>query len=119
MITHFTTYIDISEIHHDQDEYQHNIPISEILEEIEIENLIEYHGKDKLLEGLGYAEDMCFKTDIELKEAVEENPEVYDIELKTKLDSMNDQDIYDRFTTLLYTNKLTYQEWDEILNKYE
>lgn len=96
-----------------------DIDTDDILGQIDIEHAVDYYTKDKLLQKMGYAEDLCFETDVDLKEAVEDNPEAYNIELKTKLDSMNDQDIYDRFTTLLYTNKLNYQQWDEILNKYE
>ena len=96
-----------------------DIDTDDILGQIDIEYAVDYYTKDKLLKQMGYIEDLCFETDVDLKEAVEENPEAYGIELKTEIESMNDQDIYDRFTTLLYTNKLTHQQWDEMLSKYE
>ena len=72
-----------------------------------------------ILEKLGYDPIMCFKTDTDLKETVEENSEVFGIDLKPEYDTINDQDIYDRFVELLSKNKLTYQQWDKFLTKYE
>lgn len=111
--------IDVRGVSTEDEIINYGMDISELLKEIDIDDIIKHHTKDTLLHKMGYDEDLCFETDVDLKEAVEENPEAYNIELKTKLDSMNDQDIYDRFTTLLYTNKLTHQQWDEMLSKYE
>lgn len=111
--------IDLSEVPYDEDEYEYEIEVDELLGEIELDEIIEYHEKEIILGKLGYSEDLCFKSDIDLKEAVEFDPGQYDIELKERFDTMNDQDIYDRFVELLSKNKLTYSDWDEFLKKYE
>ena len=89
------------------------------MDDIGIEDVIDHFGEDDLLEEMGYSSDLCFKTDLDLSEEVHENSEAYGIDLQPYFKYNNDKDIYDRVLSLLENDKITYQEWDNFLKKYE
>lgn len=87
--------------------------------EISLYDILEEYDEEKILDELGYDPSMCFKTDLDLKDEVYENSEIYDIELKPYFKYANDKDIYDRVLYLLENDKISYNEWDKFLRKYE
>lgn len=96
-----------------------DVDITQILNQFDEVDIIEHFDEDALLKEMRYDPNMCFQSSDDLKEAVENDPGLYGLELKEYFDGMNDNDIYDRFLNLLCNNKLTYSEWDEILSRYE
>ena len=87
--------------------------------EISLNEILDEYDEDTILEELGYDPSMCFKTDLDLKNEIYENSEIYDIELKPYFKYTNDNDIYDRVLYLLENDKINYNEWDKFLRKYE
>ena len=100
-------------------EYELEINIEEILDDIGIEDVIDHFGEDDLLEEMGYSSDLCFKTDLDLSEEIYENSEAYGIDLQPYFKYNNDKDVYERVLSLLENDKISYQEWDKFLKKYE
>ena len=86
---------------------------------VSLDDILEEYDEEEILDELGYDSSICFKTDLDLKNEVYENPEIYDIELKPYFKYANDNDIYDRVLYLLENDKLDYSEWDKFLRKYE
>ena len=66
-----------------------------------------------------FSKYLPFKTDLDLSEEVYENSEAYGIDLQPYFKYNNDKDIYERVLSLLENDKITYQEWDNFLKKYE
>ena len=89
------------------------------IQDFTIQEIIEYFGKEQLLSGLGYDEDMCFETDVDLTEYVIDNSEWIGIPLFEKFEYMNDQRIYERTVELLESCKIPHNEWDKFLREYE
>lgn len=115
--------IDLSNIPVDggeyDNEYELEIKICEILDDIGIGDVIDHFGEDDLLEEMGYSLDLCFTTNYHLSETIRENPERYNIDLQPYFRYDNDKDIYERVLYLLENDKISYQEWDNFLKKYE
>ena len=86
---------------------------------VSLDDILEEYDEEKILDELGYDSSICFKTDLDLKNEVYENPEIYDIELKPYFKYANDNDIYDRVLYLLESDRINYNEWDNFLRKYE
>ena len=86
---------------------------------VSLDDILEEYDEEEILGELGYDSSICFKTDLDLKNEVYENPEIYDIELKPYFKYANDNDIYDRVLYLLESDRINYNEWDNFLRKYE
>lgn len=86
---------------------------------VSLDDILEEYDEEEILDELGYDSSICFKTDLDLKTEVYENPEIYDIELKPYFKYANDNDIYDRVLYLLESDRINYNEWDNFLRKYE
>lgn len=86
---------------------------------VSLDDILEEYDEEEILDELGYDSSICFKTDLDLKNEVCENPEIYDIELKPYFKYANDNDIYDRVLYLLESDRINYNEWDNFLRKYE
>ena len=86
---------------------------------VSLDDILEEYDEEEILDELGYDSSICFKTDLDLKNEVYENPEIYDIELKPYFKYANDNDIYDRVLYLLESDRINYNEWDNFLRKYE
>ena len=87
--------------------------------EVSLDDILEEYDEEEILDELGYDSSICFKTKIDFREEVYENSEFYDIELKPYFKYANDKDIYDRVLYLLENDKISYNEWDKFLRKYE
>lgn len=81
-------------------------------------DVINHFGESELLQEMGYSEEYCFETNLDLKEYVIENSSDLEIELAPYFNYMVDKDRYDRFVKLLEKDKFGF-ELDEFLDKYD
>lgn len=89
---------------------------SDILNLMTVQDVVSYFHEDDLLEEMGYDPMYCYEDKeafiLEAQYELDREPEIH-------CETMNEKDIYHRFIDIFSKDKLTYQEWDEFLSKYE
>lgn len=85
-----------------------------MLEDFSIWEIVAHFGERDLLIEMGYDPEHCYQSYSDFMLDAE-----FEVESDYQPSTMNEKDIYNRLLDILDKDKLSYQEWDEFLRKYE